>query len=93
MRIYISGKITGNPTYEIQFQEAEAKLRAQGYDVITPAGLSALMPDDATHAEYMEVCLKLLALADGIYMLPGWEDSKGAGMEHRFAMENGLRFL
>ena len=54
--------------------------------VIDPSDLNYVMPEDATHKEYMGVCLKLLDLADGIYMLRGWEESQGACMELGYAL-------
>lgn len=89
MRIYISGPITGEKRYKEIFEKAERELEARGYKVINPAKMDEVMPDDTTWEEYMEVSGALLSFADGIYMLEGWEKSKGARMEYEWAKEQG----
>lgn len=36
MKIYISGKITGDRRYKVKFREVEKKLVAAGHIVLTP---------------------------------------------------------
>lgn len=43
-----------------------------------------------THDEYMRVCLEMLKMCDAIYMIPGWETSKGATKEYEYAKKLGL---
>lgn len=50
MKIYIAGKITGNPQYKTQFAGTAAMLRAVGYTVLNPAEL----PEGMTMAEYLD---------------------------------------
>lgn len=50
MKIYIAGKITGNPHYKTQFAGTAAMLRAVGYTVLNPAEL----PEGMTMAEYLD---------------------------------------
>lgn len=80
-RIYISGAITGTDDYMERFAEAERYLSKAGYEVVNPAKLDLIMPKTATHEEYMDMCITLLKMCDGIYMLRGWQDSKGANLE------------
>lgn len=86
MRIYISGSITGTERYRERFMEAEARLNKKGYRVINPAELSAVMPQDTNYEEYMTVCMAALSTAQAIYMLEGWENSRGANRELGYAL-------
>ena len=85
-RVYISGKITGTADFMEWFAKAEEKLKAEGYAVLNPAHANSYMPEDTTWDEYMKVSLTLLQMADAIYMLDGWEDSKGARQEYNMAV-------
>ena len=85
-RVYISGKITGTTDFMDRFAKAEEKLKAEGYAVLNPAHANSYMPEDTTWDEYMKVSLTLLQMADAIYMLDGWEDSKGARQEYNMAV-------
>lgn len=93
MRVYISGAITGNPNYKEQFREVEEKLKKKGYITINPANLESVMPEDASHREYMDVCIELLHMSDAICMVPGWRGSKGAEKEYEYAILRGRKFL
>lgn len=85
-RVYISGKITGTTDFMQRFDAAEERLKAEGYAVLNPAKANSYMPEDTTWEEYMKVSLTLLQMADAIYMLDGWEDSKGARQEYNMAV-------
>ena len=92
-RIYISGKITGTDDYIERFEVVERKLIEQGYETCNPAQMLSLLPTSTTHAEYMHVSYALLDICDGIYLMDGWKDSKGATMEYDYALEKGLMVL
>lgn len=93
MRVYISGPITGHADYKEKFDLAEVKLRLTGHEVINPAHLNHVMPSDATHEEYMKICLELLEMADVICLLEGWEKSHGASIEYGYARAMGKAIL
>lgn len=84
---YLSGPITGHPNYRQEFGDAADELRALGYAVINPAELGAALPlDQMSYEDIMEIDMELLATADYLVLLPGWEDSKGANRELGFAL-------
>lgn len=84
-RIYISGAITGTTDYMERFAAAEEKLTAEGYSVVNPAKVNGMMPEDLTWDEYMKMSYTMLQLCDSIYMLKGWQKSKGACLENLWA--------
>ena len=88
MKIYISGPITNVIDYKEKFARAEQNLKAKYTDaeVINPTVLDKL---PLTYDEYMELDLRLLGMCEGIYMLKGWEDSKGANREYGYALAKG----
>lgn len=92
-KVFISGAITGVDNYMDSFMAAEQKLTAEGYTVINPAKVLENMPDDTSWSEYMVLTLMMLAMADSIYMLKGWERSKGARIEHLEAVKSNMNIL
>jgi len=44
------------------------------------------LPEDTTYEQYMDVCMVLLGMAEGIYMISGWEKSCGANREFGYAL-------
>lgn len=91
IRVYISGPITGTKDYAMRFAEAEARLEKMGFSVFNPARVNAELPESLGHEEYMEISMAMLGMCDGIYMLNGWRDSRGACREYGYAMGKGLR--
>lgn len=83
MTIYISGAIKNTDDYMERFAAAEKRIAAEGYTPINPAAeLAHKDPTVTRWEEYMGDALKLLSTADAIYMLKGWDKSKGAGIEY-----------
>ena len=84
--IYISGKITGTDDYKDRFLKAEQYLISKGFNVLSPVKVGKwleryLAPKIPTWVEYMKQDIKSMMLADCIYMLKGYRESKGARLE------------
>lgn len=93
MRIYISGPITNVVDFKEKFSRAETKLKKEhaNAEIINPTMI--VLPESCTHEDYMRIDFMLLDLADAIYMLDGWELSKGACMEYGYAIAKDLLIL
>lgn len=80
--IYISGKITGDPDYEWKFQKAAETLVEAGWSywyIVNPARESCrLWP----WWRCMVHDLRLLWKCGYVAMLPDWNESRGARIEH-----------
>lgn len=88
MIVYLSGPITGNSNYKATFARVAEKMRAAGFDVINPAELDrVIQADEFPYEDYVSATLRLLAAADIVAMLPGWQDSPGARREAERARE------
>lgn len=92
-RIYISGAITGKTNYMEQFNEAEETLKKSGYSVINPAKIGSNMPKDTSYEEYMDMSIMLLNMCDCIFMLNGWQQSKGANREYGYALAKDMTII
>ncbi len=73
------------------FHEAAAALRGAGYAVLNPAETVGL--DGAPWLWWMRQALRQVTEAQGVAMLPGWEQSRGARIEVHVAAELGLPTL
>ena len=88
--VYISGAITGTSDYMERFARAEKVLTERGMSVINPAKVNSMMPQDTTYDQYMKMSFCMLSMCDRIYMIDGWENSKGANKEREYARKHGI---
>lgn len=92
-KIYISGRISGLPIEGVtaKFEAAEAKLKAQGYEVVNP--LKNGIPDNATWEVHVAMDVLLLMGCNAIYLLPDWSLSKGATLEKNLSELTGKKII
>lgn len=81
-KIYIAGKITGDPDYKAKFAMAEKFYKERGYTVLNPS----LLPEGMLPADYMRICLSMIDTADIVAFLPGYETSHGAQLELQYCL-------
>ena len=103
MRLYLSGPITGLPDLNKPVFEAATKaLVAVGHQVLNPHVVCTIMSshnckgpctpseDLLPWADYLRADLaSMLYDCDALAMLPGWENSRGAQLEHHVATALG----
>lgn len=97
MNIYVSGRYSAADHEGIEENILEAKKFAVD---IWNAGHAAFCPHlntqhferlcKVSHEKYLDFDMKMLLICDAIFMVPGWEDSKGANAELARAKEIGL---
>lgn len=95
MATYIAGKMSGIEDFNHPAFHAKAlELRAAGEEVINPAEFDAEIGPDQPWDVYLRRDLVLLAeKCDKVVLLPGWEDSKGAQLEHHVAQALGMTIV
>lgn len=98
-RIYVAGPMSGFPNLNHEaFFEAEEQLKKHGWQVVNPArmdldaGIDPAQPmaeydyEDAARRD-----IEALKDCDAIYLMAGWQHSRGACWERALAVHFGLR--
>lgn len=98
-RIYISGPVAHYDLDEristfAQMQDAiETHLRNAGFEALVINPFCNGVPQSKPWQEHMKVDLKMLLNCDIIYMMHGWEKSKGCKLELDVASSAGLHVI
>lgn len=84
-KVYIAGKITGDPGYVAKFDAAVRHMSRLGWEsnkIVNP-----VQHCDASWAWWrcMARCIRLLTGCEWVAMLPDWKESRGARIEHTVA--------
>ncbi len=80
-KIYLAGKVTGDPRYKEKFEAGVKHLEDLGWkreNIVNPA---QLVPGDTSWLKAMWKCLRLMRRCEWVAMLPDWKKSKGARIE------------
>jgi hypothetical protein len=89
---YIAGPMSGIKEYNYPaFQKALEDFTSFGVHVLSPhapfANDKEEVHESRTYEWYIRTSLRMLLRADGIVLLPGWTQSKGARREADIAMD------
>lgn len=98
--LYIAGPMTGLPENNYPaFRDAASILAKAGYGVLNPVENEKKRTDNtrwvvgnrAPWSWYMRRSLEQIAVADGMAVLPRWQNSKGATLEVDLALQLGMQ--
>jgi hypothetical protein len=84
-KVYIAGKVTGEPphTTALKFAMAKKEIEAMGFEAINPI---EVVGDFKAPWQYaMKKCIKAMLDCDGVVILPCWILSPGAKIERQLA--------
>lgn len=95
--IYIAGPMSGLPDNNFsKFFDAEARLMSDGWDPINPSRFSGIF-GERPKEKMLDACCAAERAAiphcDAIYLLKGWENSKGAKRELAVALQHNLEVI
>lgn len=90
LRIYVAGPMSGLKEHNLPaFAHAAGDLDAAGYVAVNPGERGVI--DGYSWRDYMVDAIRLLITCDGVALLPGWENSKGARLEFTIAHDLSMR--
>lgn len=89
-KIYIAGKITGDPNYKDKFANMESELlKMPGTVIINPAKL----PQGLTPADYARICFAMIDSSDIVVFALDYKESSGALLEMQYCKYVGKKVL
>jgi hypothetical protein len=78
-RVYVAGPMTGYKNFNYSaFHQAATMLRLEGYEVVSPAEINN---ESVSWLEAMKRDIAELVFCKIVFVLPEWEQSKGANVE------------
>lgn len=83
--VYISGPITGVPDYEKKFERVATWLNIFGVEAVNPVSTALY-----SRKHRIDRALEMLRDCDMICMIPGWQASEEARLEHHYAEVVGV---
>lgn len=91
MRLMISQPMRGKTNEQIRSEREQLvkQLELEGHEVIDTI-ISEEPPKDIDEAiYYLSKSIEFLGKADGLVLMPGWENARGCIIENRVALEYG----
>jgi hypothetical protein len=94
MKLYVSGPMTGIADFNYPaFEEACQRLRAAGYEVVSPHEVNPADGIEHPWDWYLRRDIVVLMEAEAVVVLPGWEASQGASLETYIAKALGMPII
>ena len=88
--IYIVGSISLDKNYKTKFQKAEEELRLMGYKyIINPTCVADNLPYEC----YAPISIGFVNASTTLYVLKGYEGSKGVCAEMSYAIMSGKKII
>lgn len=96
--IYVAGPYRGKTISDVYQNIQEARKHAgwlweQGWAVVCPHLNSAFMDGICPDESFILGDLEILSRCDAIYLLPRWQESKGATEEYYHAIRRGIEII
>ena len=100
--LYIAGPYSANELntehdHINRAEEVSIQLIRQGFHVITPhkntQGYEKYEDDNITFETWIAMDLNILKRCDGIYLMNGWDESKGATIEAGYSISNCIKTI
>lgn len=83
-RVYVSGKITDNDLWRAEFETAREYLGTFGLVGVIPSENG--LPATSQWGEHLKADLAIIDGCDAVLMLQNWKLSRGARIEHEYAI-------
>lgn len=91
MKVYLSGKITGDEHYKEKFLKKEKELADLGFSVMNPASLNNY--PEFTWDDYLKICFSMIEVCDAIFVIDGKDDSRGVKEEIAYSQSLNKRLF
>ena len=88
-KIFISGKIKGDPNSKEKFAKMEEELKGMDYIVLNPT----VIPEELPFEDHIRISLIMVKVCDCIIMLPDWQESDESKVEIDFATKNDIKIF
>lgn len=85
IKVYISGALTNDPGQNAKFGRTAVWLNAFGVEAVNPVSTALY-----SRKHRIDRALEMLRDCDMICMIPGWQASEGARLEHHYAEVVGM---